>query len=110
MTTIKPRAVEADESLAFRDYLTANGYVFTEAPRRSASFRRSGYAAGRFDFEITSHRGEIANIAIEMKRRDGGTVTEKQTKQLWAYRERGFTAAICWGAADAMMFLSEAAR
>ena len=110
MTTIKPRRVEADECRDLRNYLTAHGYTFTEAPRRSAGFSRSGYASGRFDFEIASYRGAPCRIAIEMKRADGGTVSEKQVNQLWLYRQSGSVAVICWGASDAMTFLTELAR
>lgn len=102
--------VEADEASDLRAYLRKAGYQFVEAPGRNPSHRYGNRVAkGQPDFVICGKPGQ-PDIAIELKRRDGGSVTAKQLEALRQFRDKGCLAAVCFGADDAIAALKAMGR
>lgn len=99
--------LERDEAKDLRDWLTAKGYEFDEAPRGNSGFVRNGLAKGRPDFLVLTITIKSQRpVAIELKRADGGSVTPEQVAKLNRYRRAGWHTAICFGAESAITELT----
>lgn len=73
----------------------------TEAKR----FQAEGVKAGVPDVFLPVPRGEFHGLFIEMKRREGGKVSQEQKTWIADLQEQGYKAAVCkgWEAAAAVI-------
>lgn len=79
------------------------------SPREAAALARQGVRKGVPDLLVfdATRAGEVG-LAIEMKRRSGGTVSPHQKDWHKALRERGWRVEVCRGADEAIAVLRDA--
>ena len=73
-------------------------------------FKAEGVRKGFPDVILPVARGAFHSLAIELKRRKGGTVSPEQRAWLAALKEQGWCAAVCRGAAEAITVIEEYLR
>lgn len=105
---------EQQEAETLAAYLRVHKYYFTHIPnetggdaaarRRAVRMKRAGVSRGFPDYLIYANG---YRIAIELKRRKGGTATKEQKDWLTVLSEYGYNAAICHGAHEAIEFIEE---
>lgn len=103
---------EQQESEALAAYLRIRGYPFThipnetghtpEAKRRAIRMKRAGTSPGFPDYLVFPNN---RRIAIELKRKKGGTVKPEQRKWLEVLAASGFECAIAKGRDEAVEFI-----
>lgn len=103
---------EQQESESFAAWLRVKGYPFTHIPnetghtpdakRRAIRMKRAGTSPGFPDYLVFP---ETRRIAIEMKRKKGGTVKPEQRKWLETLAAAGFACAITKGRDEAVEFV-----
>lgn len=100
--------LESEEHIAVADYLNYLGLLFNHSPNEGirkpqyvVKLKRMGMSVGFPDFFIYEPRGGYHGLAIELKRRKCGRVTEEQKKCLKELSERGYYATVCYGFDDA---------
>lgn len=93
-------------------WLRIHGYAFHHSPNETGGSMEAKRRAGRMKALGTSRgfpdllvfaRGK--RIAIEMKRKKGGTATKEQRSWLTRLTNYGFESAICHGADEAIEFI-----
>ena len=110
MTEVVPK--EREEAKVFVDYLRLKGYRFTAIPNenyRNGAFRgamnkRIGVSPGFPDYIVITPAGLVA---VELKRRKGGTVSKHQKEWITALNECGTPATVCRGAAEAIDYIEQ---
>jgi len=76
-------------------------------PQGGARIKAEGYRAGTPDlFRAASRRG-CHGLFVEMKRRDGGTLSENQKQMLFELGAQGYAKAVACGASEAIKVISE---
>lgn len=75
--------------------------------RGGARMKAEGYRAGTPDLFLAIPRGERHGLFIEMKRCDGGTLSESQKLMLCDLGSQGYLTAVCHGAAAAKQTIAE---
>lgn len=102
---------EYQEAVAFHQWLTIKKiphfHVANEGngnQARGAMNKRMGVSKGVPDFFIFTPQ---ANLAIELKRRTGGTVSKEQREWLQILARQGFECGIAKGAGEAIDFVNE---
>jgi hypothetical protein len=113
-------ASEKNEQAAFAAWLRINDYVFAYQPNDMplssdggrtnygwlASAKKRGLIPGMPDYLVFGNsRGRRLNIAIEMKRVNGGFASETQKNVLMRLASVGWKVSICHGAQAAMEFV-----
>ena len=112
------RTLEYDEQVALIDWCAwqANrdprfGLLFAipNGEKRdvvtAARLKRSGVKAGVPDLMLPVAAQHWHGLFIEMKRRDGGTVSAEQATRLDALNAQGYLAVVCHGADEARVLL-----
>lgn len=99
-----PIPTEKTEHLQVAQYLRYKGVVFNHSPnegRREVQYthqlKQMGMRPGFPDFFIYEARGKYHGLAIELKRRKGGTVSPAQKQVLAELNERGYRAEVARG-------------
>lgn len=102
---------EYQESVAFHQWLTIKKIPHFHVPNetggnqaRGAMNKRMGVSKGVCDFFVFTPK---ANLAIEMKRRTGGTVSKEQREWLQILARHGFECGIAKGADEAIEFVNQ---
>lgn len=103
---------EYDEQVAFVDWLTLKGYVFTAIPNstytRSWSQKRKNTAMGlRAGFPDMVVIADNIFMCIEMKKTRGGVVSAAQTEWSRHLKKAGIPMAVCHGAEEAIDFVEQ---
>lgn len=75
----------------------------TEAVR----FKRAGVKAGVSDIFLPVARKEYQGLFIEMKRADGGKVSDAQKRFIYAVKKQGYAASVCNGWKEAVRIIEE---
>ena len=76
----------------------------------AARFRGEGVRRGFPDMILPVARGAYHSLAIELKRRKGGTVSPEQKAWIEALKEQGWCAVVCRGADEAISVIQEYLR
>lgn len=71
------------------------------------NFKRSGVKAGVPDLCIPEPRKSYHGLYIELKRTNGGVVSESQVFWMRQLRSKGYKAEVCHGAAEAILVIKE---
>lgn len=100
--TIASAAWNIDERL-----LMACPAQAARSPRGGARIKAEGYRAGTPDLFLAVPRGQWHGLFVEMKRADGGEVSENQREMLFQVSSRGYQTAIAHGAAPARKIIAE---
>jgi hypothetical protein len=113
-------APEKDEQAAFAAWLRINEYIFAYQPNDMplsspsgrtnfgwlASAKKRGLIPGMPDYLVFGNaRGRCLNIAVEMKRVNGGIASLAQRQTLNRLASVGWKVSICHGAQAAMEFV-----
>jgi len=106
---------EEQEQIALAQWLDIHKINFFHPPNGghrnvvvAAKLKAQGVKPGVPDVMIVDPPPNYPNnvgTAIELKRRKGGTVSDKQTQWLTILQERGWAVAVCKGATEAIEFL-----
>lgn len=105
---------EREEQEALATWLDASALRWCHVPNERASraeagkLKRQGVKAGVPDVLVFSRvpgRPEVRGVAIELKRRRGGTVRETQREWIEGLRQSGWVAEVCRGSGDAIALL-----
>ena len=106
--------LESAEHIALADFLRWKGVLFNHSPNEGrrlpqyvAKLKKMGMRTGFPDFFIYEARGPFHGLAIEMKRRHGGTVSDVQLSCLAELRLRGYRAEVCRGFDEAVRVVGE---
>ena len=75
--------------------------------REAHNLRMQGVKPGIPDIFLPVARGGWHGLYIEMKRRNGGRLSDEQAAMLEALREQGYCAWVCKGANDAIDLITE---
>ena len=75
------------------------------SPRNGARMKAEGYRAGTPDLFLAIPRGTRGGLFVEMKRRDGGTLSESQREMLFNLSQQGYATGVAcgWEAAKNMI-------
>ena len=68
----------------------------------AANLKKQGVKPGVPDLFLPVPRGDYHGLFIELKRRDGGRLSETQKGWLLALERQGYAAVVCHGARDAV--------
>ena len=108
---------EEQEQVAVARFLRRAGVLFTHPPNggyrskaAGARMKRLGTSPGVPDLLIFSpppNEPERAGVAIEMKRRKGGTVSLAQERWMRGLKDNGWIAFVAQGAEEAILRLRE---
>jgi len=113
-------APEKDEQAVFAAWLRINDYVFAYQPNDMplsstggktnfgwlASAKKRGLIPGMPDYLVFGNaRGRCLNLAVEMKRVNGGIASPAQKHVLERLASVGWKVAVCHGAQAAMEFV-----
>jgi hypothetical protein len=101
---------ELEEHLLLADWLNLNNIFFVHIPNEgqrsiatAARLKRMGMRKGAPDFMIF---GGSLNVAIELKRQKRSKTSREQIEFLERLEELGWTTKLCYGAQDAIGFLT----
>lgn len=96
--------LEVAEHIALANYLRWKGVLFNHSPNEGkrlpqyvAKLKRMGMRTGFPDFFVYEPRGGFHGLAIEMKRRRGGQVSDAQAACLEELERNGYKAVVCRG-------------
>ena len=108
---------EDQEQAALVDWLKIHGILFAHVPNGGARdkvtgsiLKRLGVSKGCPDiliFDRPPKEPDCAGVAIELKRQKGGRVSPEQKDWLENLKTRGWVAAVCRGANDAVNLLEK---
>lgn len=110
---------EYEEAKRFAEWLRANGYLFLHVPneakrsvRTAAMLKAAGMSPGAPDYLVFGRGGFPVPVAIELKRqkRKGFAKPRTSPAQLeWLedLRAIGWSAAVCYGADEAIAFMEK---
>ena len=106
---------EENEQMALVQWLRLHRIAFAHVPnegRHKVQYRKKqkalGLQAGMPDlliFDSPPAYPENVGTAIELKRREGGTLSNQQAEWLCKLKDRGWAVAVCKGAAEAIEVL-----
>ena len=94
----------AHPELRLMHHIPNGGY---RNPREAARLQREGVRPGIPDIFLPCARGGHHGLYIELKRRDGGRLSEKQGTMIAALREEGYRVEVCHGADEAIRVIAE---
>lgn len=118
-----PTPTEYQESVVFADWLRAKNISFAHIVNESggkgslvygAKLKRMGRSKGFPDYLIflpaKQHPTKLIivmpqNLAVEMKRKRGGSTSDEQREWLWRLEDQGFQTKIAKGADEAITFV-----
>ena len=72
----------------------------------AANLKRQGVKPGVPDLFLPVARGVYHGLFIELKRRDGGRLSENQKRWLHLLERQGYAAVVCHGAKEAVVALT----
>lgn len=116
-TRARPRQYEWAEQVRVVHWLTRARVEFCAVPnggyalsvQAGMRMKAAGLRAGFPDlliFDAPPNRPDCVGVAVEMKRADGGRVTEEQERWHVALAARGWAVKVCAGAAEALAWLA----
>lgn len=83
--------------------VTLGGIKLSESQKRL--YKQAGYQPGTPDLFIPYARGKFHGLAIEMKKKKGGTVSDVQKDYLKNLEKEGYKIVIARGASDALQYI-----
>lgn len=105
---------EEQEQFAVAEYLRLKRVFFHHSPNEGKNdvqyivkLKRLGMRVGFPDLLIFEPRGKFHGLAIELKRRKGGRVSDAQSKCLEELSERGYRAEVAKGFDEAKKIIDE---
>ena len=108
INTAPTEAQEQDAFFAWAAYqegrypeLTLMYHISNEGKRNPRTAKRQGIKSGVPDICLPVPRGAYHGLYIELKRTQGGRVSETQQRWIYALQGHGYCAAICYGWEDA---------
>jgi len=109
-----PERSEHEEQVALARYLQGRGWLFTAtangasmAAHTRSRLAAAGLSRGVPDVLVFEPMAGYVGIAIELKRRKGGTVSPEQRRWLGWLAERGWLAILAHGADAAIQRIEE---
>lgn len=109
---------EDEEAITLHNWLNINKIPHNHRPnetggtgalaRRNMKMKAMGMSAGAWDYEIfvPQGSGKYKQVEVELKRRKGGRVSDKQLAWQKVYEGAGIPCKICRGAGEAIDFIS----
>lgn len=76
-------------------------------PQGGARIKAEGYRAGTPDLFLGTARKGFHGLHVEMKRKDGGTLSESQKEMLFLLGGQGYATAVAHGADQARKIITE---
>ena len=73
--------------------------------KEAANLKRQGVKPGVPDLFLPVSRGQHHGLFIELKRKDGGRLSENQKRWLHLLQRQGYAAVVCHGAKEAVNVL-----
>jgi hypothetical protein len=77
------------------------------SPRGGARMKAEGYRAGTPDLFLATARNGCHGLFIEMKKRDGGKLSDSQKEMSFELGEQGYRTAVAYGAEAARAIITE---
>ncbi len=77
------------------------------SPKGGARMKAEGYRAGTPDLFLACPRHGQPGLFIEMKRTDGGTLSDNQKLMIFEISEQGYRVQVAHGAAQAKKIITE---
>ena len=71
------------------------------SPMEATRLKEEGVLPGASDLVILEARGGYFGLLVEMKRPDGGSVSEEQQDFMYSARDKGYKAVVCHGTEEA---------
>lgn len=77
------------------------------SPRGGARMKAEGYRAGTPDLRLAVARKGYHGLEIEMKKRDGGKLSDSQKEMAFELSEQGYLTTVAYGATAARAIITD---